>query len=41
MILPEAATTSEDLNMLQWNLKLIAAIAVLASFAALLGNYTW
>ena len=41
MILPEAATTSEDHQMLQWNVKLIAAIAVLASFAALLGNYTW
>jgi hypothetical protein len=41
MILPEAAITSEDQNMLQWNLKLTAAIAILAGFAALVGNFTW
>jgi hypothetical protein len=41
MILPEAAFTLEDHNMLQWNMKLVAAIAVLASFAALVGNFTW
>jgi hypothetical protein len=40
MILPEAATISED-HMLQWNMKLVAAIAVLAGFAALVGNFTW
>jgi hypothetical protein len=41
MILPEAAPTSEDQKMLQWNMKLVAAVAVLTSLAALLGNYTW
>jgi hypothetical protein len=41
MILPEEAITSEDHNMLQWNLKLVAALAVLAGFAALVGNFTW
>jgi len=41
MILSEEAPTSEDQTMLQWNVKLVAALAVLAGFAALLGNFTW
>jgi hypothetical protein len=41
MILPEAVTTSEDQKMLQWNLKLTAAVAVLAGLAVLVGNFTW